>query len=57
VFCEINPKTLTLDPDDLERRITYWSESAERITGWTAADVVGRQCHDNVRSAQAIAPR
>ena len=22
---------------DLERRITYWSKSAERITGWTAA--------------------
>jgi PAS domain S-box-containing protein len=33
---------------DLERRITYWSKSAERITGWKAADVVGRQCFDNV---------
>jgi len=33
---------------DLERRITYWSKSAERITGWTAEDVLGRQCFDNV---------
>ncbi|MHC4965210.1 MAG: PP2C family protein-serine/threonine phosphatase [Planctomycetota bacterium] len=33
---------------DLERRITYWSKSAERITGWRAEDVVGRQCFDNV---------
>jgi len=33
---------------DLDRRITYWSKSAERITGWTAEDVVGRQCFDNI---------
>ena len=33
---------------DLERRITFWSKSAERITGWTAKDVIGRQCFDNV---------
>jgi len=33
---------------DQERRITYWSKSAERITGWTAKDVIGRQCFDNV---------
>jgi PAS domain S-box-containing protein len=33
---------------NLERRITYWSDSAERITGWSAEDVVGRQCFDNV---------
>ncbi|MHC4826640.1 MAG: PP2C family protein-serine/threonine phosphatase, partial [Planctomycetota bacterium] len=33
---------------DLERRITYWSKSAERITGWSADQVVGRQCFDNV---------
>jgi PAS domain S-box-containing protein len=33
---------------DLNRRITYWSKSAERITGWPAEDVVGRQCFDNV---------
>ena len=33
---------------DLERRIIYWGKSAERITGWTAEDVIGRQCFDNV---------
>ena len=33
---------------DLDRRITYWSRAAERITGWAAADVLGRQCFDNV---------
>ena len=33
------------DPD---RRIVYWSKSAEKITGWRAEDVVGRRCLDNV---------
>ena len=33
---------------DLDRRITYWSKSAERITGWPAEDVVGHQCFDNI---------
>jgi PAS domain S-box-containing protein len=33
---------------DLDRRITYWSESAVRITGWSQADVVGKRCFDNV---------
>ena len=33
---------------DDERRIVYWSQSAERITGWTSEDVVGRQCFDNL---------
>ncbi|MHC4757374.1 MAG: PP2C family protein-serine/threonine phosphatase [Planctomycetota bacterium] len=33
---------------DLERKITYWSKSAERITGWSAKDVVGKHCFDNV---------
>ena len=33
---------------DLDRRISYWSRSAERITGWSAEDVVGRQCLDNI---------
>ena len=33
---------------DLDRRIRYWSESAERITGWRSDQVVGRQCFDNV---------
>lgn len=33
---------------DTERRIVYWSKSAERITGWTPQDVVGRKCSDNI---------
>ncbi|MHC5024075.1 MAG: PP2C family protein-serine/threonine phosphatase [Planctomycetota bacterium] len=33
---------------DVDRTIVYWSRSAERITGWRAEDVVGRQCFDNV---------
>lgn len=33
---------------DKERRIVYWSKSAERITGWSAAEVVGRRCSDDV---------
>ena len=33
---------------DLERTITYWSKSAEQITGWTQDDVVGKRCCDNV---------
>jgi len=33
---------------DRERRIIYWNEAAERITGFTAADVMGRGCSDNI---------
>lgn len=33
---------------DTERRIVYWSKSAERITNWSAEDVVGRRCMDNI---------
>ncbi|MBN2328663.1 MAG: SpoIIE family protein phosphatase [Candidatus Omnitrophica bacterium] len=33
---------------DLERRILYWSRSAEAITGWSANEVVGRKCGDNL---------
>lgn len=33
---------------DMDRRITYWNKSAERITGWSSTEVVGRQCFDNV---------
>src|SRR5512143_262603 len=35
---------------DKDRQIVYWSKSAERITGWTADDVVGRRCLDDVLS-------
>ena len=31
-----------------EREIVYWSKSAERLTGWTSADVVGHRCKDNI---------
>lgn len=33
---------------DTDRRILYWSKSAERITGWTSRVVVGRKCSDNI---------
>jgi diguanylate cyclase (GGDEF)-like protein/PAS domain S-box-containing protein len=33
---------------DLERRITFWNKAAERITGFTKAEVLGTQCFDNL---------
>jgi diguanylate cyclase (GGDEF)-like protein/PAS domain S-box-containing protein len=33
---------------DLERRITFWNKSAERISGFAAEEVVGRSCSDNI---------
>jgi PAS domain S-box-containing protein len=33
---------------DKDRRILYWSKSAERITGWTAMEVVGHRCLDDI---------
>jgi diguanylate cyclase (GGDEF)-like protein/PAS domain S-box-containing protein len=33
---------------DRERRITYWSKGAERITGFSSAEVVGCACRDNI---------
>ena len=30
------------------RWIFYWSRGAERITGYSAEDVVGKHCYDNV---------
>ena len=33
---------------DTERKIVYWSKSAERLTGWQAEDVVGHRCMDNI---------
>ena len=35
---------------DRERRIIYWSKSAERITGWRSEDVVGRACLEDILS-------
>ena len=33
---------------DRERKIVFWSKSAERITGWKAGEVLGRHCVDDV---------
>lgn len=33
---------------DRERRVTFWNKAAERLTGYTAAHVIGRRCSDNV---------
>ena len=33
---------------DLSRKILYWNRGAERLTGFTAEEVVGRSCSDNI---------
>ena len=33
---------------DRERQISYWNRGAERLTGYRAADVVGKHCYDNI---------
>jgi len=33
---------------DLDRRILLWNEAAEKISGYLAAEVVGRHCSDNI---------
>ena len=33
---------------DRGRTITYWNQGAERISGYTAAELVGRRCFDNI---------
>lgn len=35
---------------DRDRVITYWNKGAERITGYTAAQTIGRACRDNLLS-------
>jgi len=32
---------------DSERRITYWNHGAERISGYTSEEVLGKSCADN----------
>jgi diguanylate cyclase (GGDEF)-like protein/PAS domain S-box-containing protein len=33
---------------DLQRKIFFWNKGAERITGYLAADVLGRRCADDI---------
>ena len=33
---------------DLDRKITFWNKAAERITGFTKAEVLGKRCADNL---------
>jgi PAS domain S-box-containing protein len=33
---------------DVDRKIVFWNQAAERITGWTSTDVVGSTCFDNI---------
>ena len=33
---------------DRDRRITYWNSAAEQLTGFSAAEVVGHRCQDNL---------
>lgn len=33
---------------DTDRKIIYWNKAAERISGYSAAEVIGRSCSDNI---------
>lgn len=33
---------------DCDRRILFWSKSAERITGWKSEDILGRACLEDI---------
>lgn len=33
---------------DLDRKITFWNKSAEKISGYTKEEVVGSHCSDNI---------
>jgi phosphoserine phosphatase RsbU/P len=35
---------------DVDRCIVYWNQAAEQITGWSAEDMVGRDCYDSLLS-------
>lgn len=36
---------------DTEKTITSFNRAAEKLTGWKAAEVLGRKCHDIMRSS------
>ncbi|WP_165226832.1 diguanylate cyclase [Aquisphaera insulae] len=38
---------------DRSRHIVYWNEAAERLTGYSAAEVIGRRCSDGLLDHQA----
>jgi len=54
LLAEFNsPELLNLLADgayitDTQRRIVFWNQAAQRITGWDAQEVVGRSCRDNI---------
>jgi diguanylate cyclase (GGDEF)-like protein/PAS domain S-box-containing protein len=33
---------------DLDRKILYWNEGAHRLAGYSAEEMIGRHCHDNI---------
>jgi len=33
---------------DLDRRVTFWNKAAERISGFSSKEVVGKSCKDNI---------
>jgi PAS domain S-box-containing protein len=33
---------------DRDRRIVFWNQAARKITGWSAEEVVGHSCRDNI---------
>jgi len=33
---------------DTERKITFWNKGAERITGFSAEEILGKHCFDNI---------
>lgn len=32
----------------LDRRITFWNEAPEKITGYLSQEVIGRPCHADI---------
>ena len=45
IFERISDGVYFVDP---HRTITYWNKAAERISGFTSDEVVGRSCSDNI---------
>ncbi len=45
IFDELEEGVYFMDP---LRTITYWNKGAEQISGWSAKEVIGRSCRDNI---------